>query len=222
MDKKKVYIGYNNKLKRCLLYKKNEKEYLDLEDAKLYKEDDLLDDSLISYDDLIKCKGLSTKHNLMKSFKKDQDEQIPLNELFIGDISEVTGISDIVESKEKIDVSPLYQLMYAYCFKNSINYKDAEYIPLSVSYKCHTKVLYPNRLLRRIETKYADGHDYLDLLTGAYFSYTDKLLQKGDIIVNRNLKTFSEVFDISKNIFSNETKLRKNKILSIYIKDRFK
>lgn len=220
MDKKKIYIGYNNNIERCLLYKKDDKTYIDLENSNVYKHNDLILESLISYNKLVSCKGISFKNNIKKNFQKSENENIPLNEVFIGDIREVVKISNIRESKNKVDVTPFYQLMYAYCMPG-LFFNEKVYMPESIIYDCHSKIILPDRLLRRTSTPYDEKFNYFDLLTGDYYPYNDKMLKKGDIIITGNIKSFKEEFNINANLFNNN-ELSKKKILSIYMENKLK
>lgn len=221
MDKKKVYIGYNNNIERCLLYQKDNNSYIDLETANLYKSDDLILDSLISYNTLVNCKGIATKNNIKKSYQKSENEAIPLKEVFVGNVSEVIEITNIKESKEKVDVTPFYQLMYAYCMPG-LFFNDKIYMPKTVTYDCHSKIILKDRLLRRKNTKTEEKYDYIDLLTGDYYPYNGKMLTKGDIIITGNIKPFSEEFNINASLFKTKENLSKKKILSIYMDNKLR
>lgn len=92
MDKSKVFIGYNQELKRCLLYKKSNNTYLDFEIGKKYKNFEILENTLISYNDLIKLKGYTPKTKVKKEYQKEKERKIPISHIFIGNIYQITEI----------------------------------------------------------------------------------------------------------------------------------
>lgn len=214
MDKRNVYVGYDNNLKRCLLYKKSEDKYIDIEEAKVYDKSEIKENTLVSYEQLIKSKG-RTKRTIKKNFQKSENELLNIKDIYIGNINKVTEITNVRESKRKIDVTPMYNLMFAYVAPFLLNQNIKEYMPESVTYDCHSTTLLENRLLRRVKDKYSVEADYIDLISGIKITHTNSMLEPGDLVVPKNrLVSFTDKYPVS------DLLLPKKKILSIYLENK--
>ena len=99
MNKDKVFIGYTKEGKRCLLYKKKDDKYIDLETKIIYKNDDILQKTLVSYKELMQLSIVESmeyhsKRKIKKKYKKEYNKDLELKDIFIGDIIQVTDITE--------------------------------------------------------------------------------------------------------------------------------
>ena len=104
MKKSKIFIGFNNNRDRCLLYKIDSNNYLDLENNKKYNITDLLETTILPYQRFINLKGINTKNTIKKKYRLDSEKKLPVDDLYIGQLGEVTRIYDIKESKGNNDL----------------------------------------------------------------------------------------------------------------------
>ena len=213
MKKSKIFIGFNNNRDRCLLYKIDSNNYLDLENNKKYNITDLLETTILPYQRFINLKGINTKNTIKKKYRLDSEKKLPVDDLYIGQLGEVTRIYDVKESLTKFNLGPYLQFMEAYC--NMPVIKEDWYVPETVSYKYSYKVLVQDVLLQRIDNKSTDP-DYICLLSNTKIPHIDRMLKKEDIIVGPNMKPFKEVIDVKEEL------LPKNKIMKLHMMNKTK
>jgi len=212
LKRKDIFIGFNKDKKRCLLYKLDSNTYIDLESNIVYTVDELLDKTILPYTRFIKLKGFPSKRSIKKHYQEDALKTIPLDDLYIGDLGEVTKIYGYKESQTKFNMAPFIQTMCMYCNMPMIN--EDWYMPEYVDYKYSYKVIAKDVLLQRIESGYKDP-GYICLISNTKIS-NDKMLEVGDIVVGNNIKPFKEVIEV------NEELLPKNKVMELHMNSKTK
>ena len=213
MKKKNIFIGFNKDKERCLLYKIDENSFVDLETNTKYTVDDLLETTILPYNRFISLKGFASKKKAKKKYQKDANERIRVDELYIGDLGEVTSVYGFKESLTKVNLEPYMQFMCAYCNIPMIN--EDWYMPKIIDYKYSYKIIAKDILLQRVDNENKDS-DYICLISNTKISHKDGMLEKGDIIVGTNLKPFKEVIEVEEKL------MPKNKVMELHIRNRTK
>lgn len=212
MKRKNIFIGFNNEMGRCLLYKLDSNSFIDLESNKVYKVDDLLETTILPYERFIKLKGLSSKRKIKKEYQVDANKSISVDDLFIGELGEVTRIYNYKESKSRVNLGPYMQAISLYCGMPLMN--ELYYVPEHISYEYSYKVVAKDVLLQRIKNKY-DDPDYVCLLSNTRIPHNNGRLEVGDVVVG-SIKPFKEKIDV------NEKLLPKNKVMELHMINKTK
>ncbi len=187
MDRNKVFIGYHYKnIKRCLLYQNTNHSYIDLETRQSYYDFEILESPRISYNKLLELTGYSSRREIKKRFQEEENRMIPLSNIFVGDVYQVTNI-----------------LNRSYFGTNLLNF--------GVNTEFTAEPVFFNRLVERdkfltytdlyTNEKYNDG---FGIEIGNFYISDEKFGH------DPHLKTFNKVFNVGK------TELTKKKVLEIY------
>ena len=163
MDINKVYIGYNTKLKRCLLFRKKN-TYIDIETSQTYAKEQVLENTLISYNDLIQIQGFISKGKLKDGFHQDQEQLIRLNNVFVGDIFKVEEVK-------------------------RTSYYGSSIINMDFKQDLDGTVLFNNRLLLKDDYSYTDLITNMKYHTDMVLSKGDYYIDES----NNHLKKFNEI-----------------------------
>ena len=216
MNKKNVYIGFDKENNRCLLYK-NEDSYFNLETKEKVDEEKLQKNTLLPYEKLIEHKGLNSKNNIIKNYKKDCEEDIPIDDVYTGSILKVKTIYGTEESNKTFNLTPFIQAMALYCgvpyFINEVR------MPETITYRYSYDIVAKDILLQRLPNRFSEP-DYKCLMVNKIVKHKDGILQQGDYIVSETMNSFRD-FEDCKNISDYCFEMPKKKVLELYMKNKY-
>ncbi len=166
MNKDKVFVGYNQQLDRCLLYEKSECCYLDLETGKNYHDFEILDTPRIRYDNLVDIASNQSRWKIKKEYQKEENEIISLEDIFIGNVHQVT---DVLRCTSR--------------GTNILNFR--------IEHDLKTVPIFYDRLLQRDVFL-----NYIDLFTGEKYNDEMLISRGSFYVPDKrsNLKLFNQVF----------------------------
>lgn len=216
MNKKNVYIGFDKENNRCLLYK-NDDTYINLETKKKVDEGNLQKNTLLPYEKLIEHKGLNLKNIIIKNYKKDCEEDIPIDDVYTGSVLKVKTIYNVKESEKTFNLTPFMQYMALYC--GLPFFVDEIRMPETVTYRYSYDIVAKDILLQRLPNRFSEP-DYKCLLLNKTIKHKDGILQQGDLIVSETMNSFRDLEEC-RNISEYCIEMPKKKVMELYMKDKY-